>query len=236
MPKRYGKKRRRTFKSKRRTRYKRGWRGTSTNIVKLGSNLVPKKSYATLRYAQPLDLSAAAGALTYNTYRLNSPYDPDYTGVGTSANGFTYMMDHYSHYTVVGATVKVMFLCDSDQVCTCATYVSPGAAVDTDHQNPDTIKSAHGVYYKVLRGSAGESRDKWSVTRKWSAKKFFGTPAIVGEDSYKGTQTTNPAEAAYFHVLGGASKASQTSTNTVQAWVHIAYHCVFTEPKADVIS
>lgn len=69
-----------------------------------------------------------------------------------------------------------------------------------------------------------------NLTRNFNAKKFFSVSKIVGEALYRGNESTNPTEQAYFHIVACSSGGNDPSSITLN--VVIDYLAVLTEPRA----
>lgn len=67
----------------------------------------PSKRVLATFAANGVLIESAVGAGSTYTYRLNSPFDPNLTGVGASTFGFTQYSAMFRNYRVLKATVRV---------------------------------------------------------------------------------------------------------------------------------
>ncbi len=87
-----------------------------------------------------------------------------------------------------------------------------------------------GPNIRTLSWAGQDAGRPRSITRKFSAKKFFGTTALVGKSPYRGNTGADPTELAYFHVWTGPSPGGGDNP-TITFIVVIDYIAVLTEPK-----
>lgn len=79
-------------------------------------NPFPLRLMKVLRYSTQVPLTVTAGAMAYHTFRLNSLYDPDNTGVGNSPKYIDTFIGNdggnapYSRYRVHGARWNMKFV------------------------------------------------------------------------------------------------------------------------------
>ena len=219
-------KRRRNGTTKRkRFKRRRRYRSRIPTTV-LGKSVIPNRMLVRLKYQDTVSITPAAGSIAYHLFSGMSLFDPDYTGSGHQPHGFDQYMLLYNHYTVLGARITVQFMGGTESYI-CGIGMEAGTGTTSARQlrleRPRTI-------YKVVPSNTG-GPGKSTVTYKFGAKKFFGTKAIVGEDTYKGNTGASPTEDAYFHVFAASSDGSNT-IGSIKAVVSISYIAMLTEPKA----
>lgn len=97
---------RKSTSSTRSLRPKKKWRNAVTRVPR--SNFMSLNDpgvVVTLKYVSILSKTAAASTTAgVNIYRLNSLYDPDYTGTGAQPYGFDQLAAMYAKYQVLSAT------------------------------------------------------------------------------------------------------------------------------------
>jgi len=207
---------------------------------------LPKTFKARLRYCQQVILDAPAPLLgtTNGTYvyvfRANSIYDPDVTatpGTGTQhqPHGTDQLFAWFNHCTVIGAKCKMT------PVPTSVTNVSPGYYGIMVSDDGNTI-ATKGNIESILEDRdvvtrrpqiAGFTWDAMSSnsTRvaKFSAKRFFGKRAIVGDSLYRHNDATNPTEQAFFECYHASVDGN--NPGAISVLIELEYICVFTEPR-----
>lgn len=194
----------------------------------------PKSKMVKLRYSAEVILNPpAVGVPTVHYFTANSMYDPDLTGVGHQPRGFDEWMNVYDHYTVLGcrATARWIPSASTDKVPS-----AWGIALTDDASFPhaslgDVIESVEGGKNYRLAGQSATTTGGIhpTVTRRFSAKKFFGVKAIVGQDEYKGTATANPTEMA--HLALWACGPTVSDPDAIVFQMTIDYIAVLTERK-----
>lgn len=128
------------------------------------------------RYVEDVTLpgSTAPGLTDYYSFRLNSVYDPNYTGTGHQPLFHDEMAAKYTTYTVISAIIKVTF--------------SPTANEQATH----TIQIVYGDNTPDAdRELFQESQTKWVtpvtpalLTRPYSISRKVWMPKIVSNGSY----------------------------------------------------
>lgn len=197
---------------------------------------MPSKKLVRLRYCDEIVLDPTAGAINVYNFSANGMYDPDITAVlGHQPLYFDQYMANYDHFCVIGSKIKVTCIPtgngDSGSRFPGAfginlsddstfSYTSFAQIVESN-QNRGHYRS----YNNVLTGANTAGR-RPSITRKFSAKKFFNNALA---DSNKGTVATNPSDQAYFQVWAASVDANDPSRTAFL--VEIEYIAILSEPK-----
>lgn len=183
-----------------------------------------------LRYCDEITLDPALGGIASHYFLANGMYDPDHSLGGHQPLGFDQMMAGYDHFTVIGSRIKV-------------TPVNNGAGTGTpgyfgvildDNSTLSYASAAQCLESKQGKGGImvsqksinGNQRSAW---RSFSAKKFFRKNAIVGAAEYKGSESADPTEKAYFGIWNAAVGTNNPDASIFM--VEIEYIAVLTEPK-----
>jgi len=56
-----------------------------------------------------MEFTTSSSSLTYNTFRSNSIYDPDFTNVGHQPRGHDQYAQYYKYYRVTGIKIRAIF-------------------------------------------------------------------------------------------------------------------------------
>lgn len=195
-------------------------------------NGFPASTMARLRFVTEKSLDASVSdPIAWINFRANSAYDPDEQLGGHQPTGFDEFMNIYNHCTVVGSKIKVT----PYQLANGAiAYLGIGLFADstdagTYNSVPKLLASSQFAGTKLLTGVNGQAPKPISITKSFSAKKFFGTKNIVGKGFYRHSATANPSEQAFFTVAQGSASAS--NAGVVHLLIEIDYICVFSERK-----
>jgi len=234
VPRRYKK---RSFKKR---RFIRRRRFSRRKHLPLGG--LPNIWKARLRYCSQLIFDASSPTSSpfsngcyINTIRANSVYDPELTGVGHQPQGLDQLFTWYNHATVIGAK------CSMTPIPSTVSNVIPGyygillsddgqtvvSKVDINALLEDkALKTRRpqlaGFAYDTMRGNA-------TKTAKFSAKKFFRKPNIVGDALYRHDSAGNPEEQAFFECYHAPVDTNNPGASIFL--VEVEYIVVFTEPK-----
>lgn len=195
--------------------------------LQAGPFLAPKLM-TKLRYAQVVAHSNGVADAGMYQFRLNSPYDPDYTGAGQQPPYYDRMATLYSSYRVLSAKYRVRsnYLSGTTQVlaawtATVATSVSSlqAALCQTDSQS-------------IIIGAAAEP-NTLSIQKWQPIAKIMGVErAEVETDSdYGALISTTPSKVAYLNLYCG--NMSSTTTSTAQSLVEITYYVEWSNPVPD---
>ncbi len=159
-------------------------------------SLFPAMRVGTLTYDSIVAFTPAASALSYNSYRANSVYDPDFTGVGTTAVGYTAMSSVYNRYRVLSVSVHATFTNTTATPCTAFVVASP---LNTLGTNFNQIVSQRFAWYKPLNcvNSVPVVHNfKVPISVVYGASKA----AVRQEDDYTAVVGTNPNNVVFLHV------------------------------------
>lgn len=195
------------------------------------SALAPATGMFRFRYSTNISINAAASASpTEHTFRANSLFDPDLTGVGHQPYGFDQKMLFYNHFTVLGCKVEARFLPSAvppQSVTAVGIAISPGQNLNETYEQ--LRESKNGTHSLLTYGTDNKPK---MLTLKFSSSKFFGkSPAsMIGDTLYRGSATANPTEGAYIQVwVCGVNVLDNPDNIDVQ--VNIDYVAVLTERK-----
>lgn len=194
----------------------------------------PKSKMVKLRYSEEILLNApAGGGPAVYVFSANGMYDPNITSTGHQPRGFDEWMNVYQHYTVVGSS------CNARWVPSSATDKVPsayGVSLTDDATFPhtslsDIIESVEGGNSWRMAGGIGmATKGKFpSITRRFSAKKFFGTKNVIAEHDYRGNALSNPSEQANYMIW--ATGCASADPDALCFQVTIDFIAVLTERK-----
>lgn len=166
-------------------------------------------------------------------FRLNSLYDPDYTGVGDQPKYFDQMSLIYLRYIVYKVDVTLQF-------------APVGAADDAEGGNPTLIQTYYANSSMGFSppgfGTLEDNRGTFDYVQKYTTlnKKFsIDLADLAGlsrkdylADMYRfgGLTTGNPTETMPFWI--GATRVNSASAYVnCPYWVKLDFHCKFSDLK-----
>lgn len=155
---------------------------------------------------------AAAGAGTYYQFRINDIYDPDYTGVGLSAMGYTTWSNFYSRYKVLRTRVYVEILSNTGQATMSGCFPQAG---NTFTSNPIYWPCQPFAKFKTIEGyQNGGPNSKAVFNFVVDHSKIFGVTKqqyLVDQD-YGASFGSSPVRSTYLTCFiqgyGGAVSAT----------------------------
>ncbi len=132
-----------------------------------------KRTY--LAYVDGGDLiESAAGAGTYITYRLNSVYDPNFTGVGTTAVGYTDLSTMFGLFRVVRARVILRWYLVSNGVATVGFLPGPNSTFTSSLIRWECQPNAMSA---LIQGNTGGARSVATFDRIFDLAQLAGLTA-----------------------------------------------------------
>jgi hypothetical protein len=147
-----------------------------------------------------IHVESAAGAGSATFFRLNSVYDPDATGVGTTATGYNTWSALFLNYKVKKVTVRVQGTVTGMATGGLANVtLAPVPYQPVLPANKQTWKLVRGARYKTLTNQAqgGQNHVEFLVNydNAWVAEV---TPSQYANDmDWSGTVGSNPARQNY---------------------------------------
>ena len=238
-------------RTKKRRRTQRPRRARNTFLKTFPKSMAVKLTYCDVITVPNTDTGTAA-----YRFRLNSIFDPDYTGGGHQPRGHDQWASIYSKYCVIGAKVKVEPIYSSSGTGAGNTEVTIKGYIDDDITGPNY--SAEDIIELGLLGSKcqvltiganphGFERKLKNMYFKFGTKKFFGvskneqiinavglgmgeSTSLTGMQHVGALFGTNPVKPAYLR-LGCCGPAHDAQTATVAARVTIEYSVIVHSPK-----
>lgn len=195
--------------------------------------LAPPKKTVTLVYNTMIPLSCTSGIVAANFFRLNSLYDPDYSGSGSRPYGSNIYDTLYNQYFVNSCKINVKYTqsATNNQTHACGLFLDSDTQGITDLNT--RLERTHGRLVRYLTPSITEQK---SVTYTWNAKKFYKQKDPVADlDNCGDTGGTgvgsNPVTGAYLHLWVQPIDESTTSAVAINCMVTLEYKLTFLNPK-----
>lgn len=192
-------------------------------------NGFPEVLRTTLRYQDVYSLQSATGSADQRIFRLNSLYDPDYSGGGHQPLYFDQLAAIYSSYRVRYSKLHVSFLplTDDTDITTAGPYqvgVSANSSVTFSTALP-TVGEQNNSQSALL------ARDKAALpvnfTMTYSPKRDMGINVM--DDTVSAAVNANPSSSYYGCIFMGDLN---NSSGTVKALVTITFDCDFFQQNA----
>lgn len=183
---------------------------------------LPDTLITKVRYYEEVDLTSTAGSTATYAFRMNSLFDPNFTGAGHQPYYFDQLSPLYSRYNVLGSKLRVQFSAASDSATSgpwSVGVVGDGngtiSSVETTNRETNTSDS------KILMPRTGSNNLATCYCT-------FAPMRDLGVDPYDDTNgadvASNPT-GVYFAVLFVSDVGA--STSVVRAYVNIEFTVAF---------
>jgi len=184
----------------------------------------PQRMTKTLLYVSDPGTSINAGLamIDNHIFSCNGVFDPDITGVGHQPKGFDQIMPLYDHYTVLKSRIACTFYPNGTNIFRCGIVVVDSTSEYTNLSQVGEVPTAKSTC--VMNGSSADCK---TVSVGVFPLKFLGMK--FGEDTTRGSASSNPAEGCFFHVYVGSASGADPVAIFFDA--KIWYTVVFHEPK-----
>jgi hypothetical protein len=191
----------------------------------------PSSRRVVMSYVAPVAVTeSAVYAGSTSFYRLNSIYDPDYSGVGTSVLGYTDWMDFFARYRVLKATVRftgfVSGLSANGVGMIVLAPIPRSATVPANLNSWPAIP--FGQYRVIAPVDGGNNKADFTITYDMAEVSRITKEQYMDEAEYQGTKGTNPTR-EIFLFLGMRSINSGTIA-TMAGLIEISYEVELSDP------
>jgi hypothetical protein len=205
--------------------------GPIQNITRYSPSNVygfPDKLLVKLRYHEGNSIGSVTGGINTYKFRLNSLFDPNYTGTGHQPMYRDTYASIYNHYSVVSTRATVRFVNNS------ASPFWVGAVIDDDSAASGgidpIIEQNHSKSHLVTSVSGSNSAS--SIVIDWDCKKILGINPYTTE-SYKTAFAENPGEESFLMIYAATA---DSTTNNIYFDVTLEYLTLVSELQTPVQS
>lgn len=166
-------------------------------------------------YTSSVGFTVGAASVAYNLYRGNSIYDPDYTGVGTRANGASEMANIYNKYKVMGSRITVSA---QGKTVTDSLRITVYPTADTTNPtNAVVLSHPNGV-----RASINENLDTKKLTNYMRSSILWGLTS-VDETNFTSNMNGSPANVWFWVVAATGSENDQVALDVVIEYYTVCF-------------
>ena len=181
-----------------------------------------------LRYVGTVDVDPASGSMGNYSFRANSCYDPDNSGLGHQPMGFDQWATWYKKYTVLGSTIRttatVKNVSDSTGMLISAIQLStdptPGTGI--------TASLERDLTHFKISSAKFQANQPITVGHSFKCKEFFALNNVMDNANVGALTTDNPLQQAYYVLQFG--NVEGLNLGNVSALVVIEYDVVFSDP------
>ncbi len=193
--------------------------------VRVTKCIVPSMFRGKMFYHTTLSIAPTAGSVAANVFRLNSVYDPDYTGTGTTVVGWTQLNGMYNRHRVLHATVRATFVNNSATIpLTVFIALNPVTTVGTGITQ---ILAQRHVWSDGLATTSGPCTRTHTIGAPIAA--IYGVPAaqVRNEDDFAAVGAAVPNNVAFCHI---GAYADGAATGALTMHVSIEFDVVWSLP------
>jgi len=191
----------------------------------------PDKLVTTLRYVDTFRLTGGAGTPGANTFRFNSLFDPDLTGVGHQPMYYDQLCGAagsapYSRYRVLGAKITVKYMIENAPALAAANLgpvlvgLQTGTTSGLFGSNASALLEASGSVWTWLGDKSGGNNVK-TLTATYTPSRDLGVEQ--GDDTVAAAYNGNPSQV--FHAVPW--KVDTVGAAVVVALVQIEFRAEF---------
>lgn len=194
---------------------------------------LPKEMNVKLRYADVFYLNSGALVPAINTFRLNSIYDPDQTGVGGTPSGAVQWSNFYTRYKVMGVKVHTHWTANCNQQLIVGMHAYGGDA--NNYSTPATGTGVQQVLTELPNSAFGVVGPANLATTNATCdlKRYYSMKGILGNDRYRDMDSSgdtggNPTAVANLDLMITDSLTATTG-NVAYCAISITYYVKFYE-------
>jgi len=180
---------------------------------------VPDVTLIKMVYSDYRAIAAASSQASY-VYRLNSCFDPDFTGVGGQPAGFDQWKTLYQQYRVMACDVRVV-VAALGGAALCTITPTTVSTVSASAEEQIGLRRARGQLANV----SGQLARLNSLVR---IGDVYGVPdsSVLTNDNYAATVSSSPSSVAFLRIEAETSGA----TDTIMVWVTLTMYTRFEKP------
>lgn len=187
------------------------------------AGLFPERWFGKMTYGAAFTFpSIAAASMSLTVMRLNSIYDPDFSGTGTAAAGYASATSIYGRYRVVAADVEVEASLIGNFGVQFIAVASNDSTLGTNYAS--AVAQRH-FYGKSIPYGGPAVKQNFHVP----IHQVYGVPRaqVLAEDDFAALPGGSPNNQVFLHV--GAFNANGSAAAIVVT-VRIVYHVYWSLP------
>lgn len=181
------------------------------------ATFVPSSKTITMTYNSQLSITEGAAGLggTY-FYRLNSPYDPDASGVGASATGYSTWSALFLNYKVHRATARVRGVVTGMSTGFANVIIAPVPGQPVVPSGKQFWRSIRGNQLQTVVNMTAGGKNMANFTVTYDLAKAAGVTKeqYANDMDFSGTIASNPARQIWLLVATDSVNSSSVVTFT----------------------
>ncbi len=189
----------------------------------------PPKTAHKLNYVQTFKLSTGAAGIfgIEQVMRLNSLFDPDFTGVGHQPYGFDTLATIYNKYKVLRVNLRLEWTNPvADGVACGYMFTAPDAGGALQGVNLDQANERMNVRVGHLNASGSQKLVQNIRAPIHTVSGLSRLQLNADVDQYSSSMITSPARQPFLHIAA-ANVDNTDPVTTVMLTIKATYHCRF---------
>lgn len=191
----------------------------------------PDQKLVRLRYHTLITLDAGVGLIAQHQFRMNSAFDPDYTGTGHQPMLYDQYAALYNRYCVLKTHMIARAIVSNN---TSGVPGLMGILISTDSGGTagfdldeliENKYSSRTINNNTFLNGPPSKQSQISVT--WNANRFFGTRDVQDGAAHRALVTANPSQDAYANVYVASLLANNPAIQVIS--VIIEYDVLFSD-------
>jgi hypothetical protein len=177
----------------------------------------PQRLNFMLKYAFYKTLNPSTTGVSYNSFKLNSVYDPDQTGIGNQPRFYDQIFSAtlYRKYIVTGCAYEVEFVNQASTNALIGVIVGD-TGLTVPSTDSDLWYSKELPRHKIMMlPPAGQSNYKKTIKGYTSISSILANKksSYMEDDTYQGSYNSDPNTVAYLRALTSAAPLDGTGAN-----------------------
>lgn len=203
-------------------------------LRQVGTIPLPYRFIARMKYSEivPLSTSGSSPACVVYAWRLNSVYDPNYTGTGSQPFQYDTLTTIYNNFLVTACDVSIRVRNSSEVAdcwagCQIVTDTDAGAGGNAAGKSVADARMIPNAYMRPL-GHYDDRQSTLIYEAHINLPKQFGLTELEYKsnwESFGAVTSTNPLRAAYVQAI--LADPLSGSAKTVQVDVDLVFHTEF---------
>lgn len=200
----------------------------------------PDRLKTKLHYCDVVQLAASAGNPGLWEFRMNSLFDPDFTGTGHQPQWFDQLASVYLYYKVTSSKITVTFIPNNVSDIE-ANDRGPYIVGITCHPGQQSFTAAsYAALLEDGNSVNGVIVDKQGANNAKTLSNTFSVARDLGvstmDDTVRCLTTANPPTASAFYATLWALDMTELASQDVACKVEIEFNCEFDQRRENVLS
>lgn len=209
--------------------------------LSINTNTLPDTMGVKFKYSEHLNLAPGTTAVSNYTFRINSLFDPNYTGVGSQPRYFDQLctLNLYTLYFVRGVKYKIKAINKAAHDVQVGLRLSESptlTGVYTNNSAMNDAKELSNTYVRTLLSAGGSSKSQTTFTGYCPIYNIVATTQLgyyTNRDQYMAGYGSNPAVPCYL-IVSTADDPNGSLGSDVDFYIEFHFDTILSELARDV--